>query len=75
MPFKVQELRAAGLQAKWTKTKTGAPIIIVRDPRSPLRHQRENWWFLNSMMGREMREAGITEGFTRATLLGDVFSV
>lgn len=74
-PYQVKTLRDAGLEAKWSKTPTGAPIIVARNPNSKLAHQREKWWFITARAWKVMSEVGIIEGFDRETLLGDVFSI
>lgn len=68
-------MRAAGLEARWSRTKLGAPMIVAREPKSKLAHQRLRWWAVDVNMWRTMQKEGIVEGFHRATLLGDVFSV
>jgi hypothetical protein len=75
MKNSVKTYRAAGLEAKWGRTRRGAPAIFVRNPSSPNRHQRETWWMVDRSMYELMSKLGVLEGFDSATLLGDLFSV
>ena len=75
MNYSVKPMREAGLEAKWTKTRRGAPIIVARYPKAEEKHQRELFWFVDQKMFDNMQEVGIVEAFERATLLGDIFSI
>jgi len=75
MNYSVKPMREAGLEAKWTKTRNGAPIIVARYPKAEEKHQRECFWFVDQKMFDNMQEVGIVEAFERATLLGDIFSI
>jgi len=75
MNYNVKTLRSAGLEAKWTKTRRGAPIMVARDPNSDQQHQRSRWWYVDRMMWELMQKLGVREGFDSATLLGDLFSI
>lgn len=75
MKYTVKTLRVAGLEARWTRTGSGAPIIVARDHQAKHAHQRERWWVVSPEMFETMQRDGIREGFDRHTLLGDVFSV
>lgn len=71
----VSTFKEAGFEAKWTKTRTGAPIIKVRDPKSKHKHQREKWWLVSADMWKSMQKTNVQEGFDSHTLLGDIFYV
>jgi hypothetical protein len=71
----VGTMREAGLEAKWGKMRSGGPIILVRDPNSKHKHQRETWWAVTGDMWQTMLKTNIKEGFDSHTLLGDIFSV
>ena len=73
--YTVGTLRAAGLEARWSRTRRGAPIIAARDPHGRERHQRETWWIVDRWMWEAMAREGVRGGFDSATLLGDIFSV
>lgn len=73
--YSVKALRDAGLECRWTRNGKGAPIIIARWPEAKTEHQRGVWWYVSRQMWESMQSVGIIEGFDRATLLGDVFSV
>lgn len=55
--YAVATLRAAGLEAKWARTRRGAPIIKARDPGAPTAHQRESWWLVDAAMWDRLRRA------------------
>lgn len=73
--YSVHTLRAAGLEARWTRNRNGAPIIVARDPNATLAHQRKTWWAVGQKMWDDMMKEGVREGFSNHTLLGDVFSI
>jgi hypothetical protein len=75
MKYSVTTLRAAGLEARWTHNRNGAPIIVARDPQGRSDHQRVSWWHVGKTMWQAMKTEGIKAAFDRHTLLGDVFSV
>jgi hypothetical protein len=70
----VETYRAAGLEAKWAK-RNGTPFIYLRNPKAKHAFQRETWWLCDRSMFESMQNAGIVEGFSNHTLLGDVFFV
>jgi len=72
--YQVETFRTAGLDARWTKTEGGTPIIAVRNQNSKLDHQRK-FWYVDRDMWKEMLRFGIIEGFDHITLLGDIFSI
>jgi hypothetical protein len=73
--YSIKTFRAAGLEAKWTHNQSGAPIIVARNPSAKSKHQRETWWMVTKQTWDLMAKVGVAEGFDRATLLGDVFSI
>lgn len=73
--YSVKTLREAGLEARWTKTRNGAPIIVAHDPMASSEHQRKTWWTIDWATWKTMQKVGIREGFDRHTLLGNIFSV
>lgn len=84
LAYRVGTFREAGLEAKWGRTRQGAPIILVRDPNADHAHQRVNWWVCDRGMFEAMREdahslgddaRGILQAFDGWTLLGNMFSV
>lgn len=75
MPYSVQTLRSAGLEARWARNRKGAPIIVARDPNGRHEHQRSRWWAVDAACWRAMQADGIREGFDSATLLADVFNI
>lgn len=73
--YSVKTLRAAGLEARWTRNRNGAPIIVVRDPAANLRHQRQTWWAVGQRMWDDMMKDGVREAFDQHTLIADIFSI
>ena len=71
-PYRVSTLREAGLEAKWSKSETGRPMMVARDPNAKSSHQRDVWWLVDDKMWGTMKN-GIVKGFNSATLLGNVF--
>ena len=69
----VKTMRAAGLEARSSKAH-GVPVLLVRNPKSDLPHQRR-WWFVSDTMFQLMRASGVLEGFDNHTLLADVLSI
>jgi len=61
-------MRAAGLDARWTHTRTGAPIIACRLPGKA-------WYVVDAKMFKAMEAEGVKPAFERFTLLGDYFSI
>ena len=75
MRYSVKTFRAAGLEAKWGRSRSGTPFIFARDPKAIAPHQRNIWWMIDGDAWERMKKVGIREGFTGTTLLGDLFSV
>jgi hypothetical protein len=75
MKYSVKTLRSAGLEARWTHNRNGAPIIVARNLRAPLTHQRSTWWHVTAGMWTSMQKDGVVEAFDNHTLLGDIFSI
>ena len=69
LPYKVRTFRDAGLQARWARTRQGAPIIAVR------KDDDGTWFVVDAEMWRTMNKHGIKVGFESHTCLGDVFSI
>jgi hypothetical protein len=69
MKYTVATIRSAGLQARWTRTRAGAPIIAARFSAGT------TWFVIGKQMWDAMKAEGIKEAFDRFTLLGDIFSV
>lgn len=74
LTYTVATFRKHGLEARWSRTRAGAPIILARKPAG-LPHQRTTWWAMHGAFWTDAREVGVLEAFDRHTLLGDVFSV
>ncbi len=75
MKYQIKTFRDAGLEACWSKTRSGTPVIIVRDPNGPFTNERESWWIVTDGMFRSMKECGVKEGFENHTILGEFFSI
>jgi len=68
MKYSVKVLRDAGLQAKWTYTRTGAPIIVARK-------EAGSWYAVDSRMWSRAEAVGVGQAFDEHTTLGHIFSV
>jgi hypothetical protein len=75
MKHSVKTYRSAGLEARWGRTRLGAPVIFVRNPNANAAHQRNQWWMVTKSMFDAAQTVGALEAFDRETLLGDVFSI
>jgi len=75
MKYCVQTFRDAGLEARWSKTRSGAPIIVVRWPAAKLEHQRDEWWLVTNDLWIAMQRLGVIDAFDAHTLLGNIFSL
>jgi len=69
IPYKVKTFRDAGLEAKWSKTSTGRPIIIARRPGT------KQFYFISASVYFDMKRFGIAEAWESWTVLADVFSL
>ncbi len=67
MKYSVNTIRESGLEARWTKTRNGAPIITARKSGG-------KWFVIDRNMWAAMQKEGIVLAFERFTLLGDIFS-
>jgi len=75
MRYVVQTFKDAGLEARWGRTGSGAPMIFARNPKARLKHQRESWWAMDARFWKEAETVGVAQAFDQHTLLGDMFSV
>lgn len=67
--YSVQWIRSQGLQARWTKTRDGAPIIAARDG------DNGSWYVIDARMWRDAERMGLPKAFESHTTLGHFFSV
>ena len=70
MKYSVKTIREAGLQCRWTKTRTGAPIIAATNPA-----KTDRWYVIDARMWKRAEVVGIFEAFCEHTALGDFFSI
>ncbi len=75
MKHRVGTYREAGREARWSKTRSGTPMILIRDPNGADEHQRKKWWLVNDSMFQDMKKIGIREAFDSHTILGAIFSI
>lgn len=68
--YNVATIRAAGLEAKWSRNQKGAPIIVARIPSG-----KPTWFFFSSAIWKDAQREGIFAAFARHTLLGEIFSL
>lgn len=69
MKYAVKTFRDAGLEAKWSRTRSNAPIIVAR------KNSISKWFYVDQNMYNRMLKVGILEGFEQCTLLGDLFFI
>jgi hypothetical protein len=69
MPYQVGTFRAAGLTAKWTKARWGAPFIMCQ------RADTGDWFIVDGDVWATMNKIGIAEGWEQHTALGHIFSI
>lgn len=71
LAYTVKSLRAHGLECKWSRTRTGAPIIIGRmDGVGAGR-----WYVIDATMWEDAKRDGILRAFENHCALGAFFSV
>lgn len=73
MAYRVGALRSAGLEARWTRTAAGAPIIAARDPHAPTGLERDTWWLVDRELWGDMQASGARQALGEHTELA-VFS-
>lgn len=71
MKYNVATIREAGLDARWTKTINGAPIIAARDPEVG----GGRWYVVCRDMWDRAKAVGIREAFVERCTLGEFFSI
>ena len=69
LQYKVATLRSAGLEAKWSKTRSGSPILVARALGT------SRWYYVDKDMWKHAQVVGIKEAFGDHTCLGDIFSI
>ena len=75
LEYRVKTFRDVGLEAKWSKTRYGAPCIVTRNPSSKSEHQKIKWWLVDNSMWKRAQEVGIMVAFSEHTYLGYMFSI
>jgi len=73
--YRVADIRAFGLEARWAKRRTGGPIIVARNPTAKTAHQREKWWVVDAQMWERAKQVGLVQAFDEHTVLGDIFGI
>ena len=68
MNYNIKTIRNAGLEAKWTRTRNGAPIIAGRLDKG-------SWYVIDNSMWESAKKIGILEAFKNHTALGKFFSI
>jgi hypothetical protein len=69
MKFNIATVRTSGLEAKWGRTRHGAPAIFARKPGT------QTWWMITKSMWADAQSEGLASAFERHTMLGDIFSI
>ena len=68
MKYSVKTFRDAGLEARWTRTRNGAPIIAARK-------LGDTYYVVCADMWKAMQTEGVFPAFDRYTVLGKYFSI
>jgi len=70
-PYQVGTFRDAGLKAKWTKRRSGRPVIAVYHDK------HDSWYIIDKNLWEFMCNApeGLKVGFKMGTLISDIFSI
>lgn len=71
MEYRVKTLRDAGLKAKWSRTKKGAPIIVAQRNDD----FDKTWYTVDKQMWERAEKVGIAQAFDEHTCLGFAFSI
>ncbi len=69
MKLSVKTIREQGLEARWTKTRTGAPVVVIRKPDT------NTWYAITSHMWKKAETVGIVKAFDESLLTADFFSI
>lgn len=69
IPYTVGAVRAAGLQARWTRTRRGGPIL------SAFRPEHNAWYVIDGRQYERAKVVGYKQAFEEATALGKFFSI
>lgn len=69
LKYSVSTIREAGLNAKWTKTMQGGPIIVASQGEAG------SWFYVDKQMWERAGEVGILQAFQEFTCLGEIFSI
>jgi hypothetical protein len=68
MRYIIQTFKDAGLQARWTRTRTGAPIISAKA-------EDGNWYVVDARCWEQAQKIGLKEAFENYNALGKYFSI
>lgn len=71
MKYTVRTIREAGLEARWTRTRKGKPIIVARVPGN----ETGTWYAVSDKVWKRAKLAGIYQAFEECTVLGRYFSI
>lgn len=71
LAYRVKTLRDAGLEARWTHTNRGAPIIAAR--RADVGNGM--WYVVDDTMWKDAQQVGIATAFEQHCALGKFFSI
>lgn len=71
LEYRVGVFREAGLEAKWSRTRQGAPIIAARHPDVG----GGKWYAMDARMWERAAEVGVKQAFEEHVCLGHIFSI
>lgn len=69
LTYTVGTLRAAGLEAKWGRTRWGKPALFAREPGD------QHWWMVGATMWERARVVGVLAAFHESMITAKHFSV
>lgn len=71
LKYTVKSIREHGLACKWTRTRSGAPIIVGRMPDVG----GGKWYFIDDRTWVRAKTVGIVQAFEEHNALGAFFSI
>ena len=74
MQYRVDEIRACGLECKWSRNSKGAPIIVAK---TDTKDRRGNfvWAAIDADVWERAKTLGVKRAFDEATAFVEFFSV
>lgn len=74
MQYRVDEIRACGLECKWGRNSKGAPIIVAKTDTKD-RSGNHVWAAIDAGVWERAKAVGVKRAFDEATAFVEFFSV